>query len=344
MKKFLIIRLSSLGDIIHTLPAFAALRKNFPQADIYWLVEEKGKDILDFVPGINSTIVLFSKKWSVASKKFWIEVLRVVREIRQQDQIALDFQGLVKSGLFAFLSKAKTRIGFHKKNLRESGASIFYTEHLDPISEKMHIISKNLKLLTRIGIQNDTFEFPIQIPEAFSQSLLDKIKAKGYPAEGLLVVLNVGAAWETKRWFSEYWIELIRIMNDKKSDLYFLLLWGTDIERTLAEDIHAQTDTAIAPQLSLKEVMALIKEADLLVSGDTFALQVACALSRPVVGLFGPTTPKRNGPFSEQDKVAFHEMDCSHCYKRKCPNPKCLKAITPQEVAKLSLQILDRHD
>jgi len=343
MDKFLIIRLSSLGDIIHTLPAFAALRNYFPEAKIFWLVENKGKDILDFVPGIDRTIVLSSKKSRVVSKKFWAEFRRVVREIRQKDQVVLDFQGLGKSGLFAFLSNSKTRIGFHKKNLREPGASIFYTEYLDPISEKMHIVSKNLKLLTRIGIQNDTYEFPLQIPEALSKSVLEKMREQGYRGDNRLVVLNVGAAWETKRWFVERWIELIRILNEKNLGLFFLLLWGTETERALAEDIHAKTDSAMAPQLSLKEVMALVKEADLLISGDTFALQVACALSRPVVGLFGPTTPKRNGPFNEQDRVAFHEMECSHCYKRKCSSLECLKKITPQEVAMLSLQRLEKH-
>lgn len=344
MDKFLIIRLSSLGDIIHTLPAFAALRKYFPEAKISWLVETWGKDILDFVPGIDKTIVFSSKKKHVLSKIFRVEFKRVVREIRQKDQVVLDFQGLFKSGLFAFLSKSKTRIGFHKKNLREPGASIFYTEHLNPISEKMHIVSKNLKLLTRIGIQNDTFEFPLQIPEALSTSVLNKMRKQGYRGDKRLVLLNVGAAWETKRWFAERWIELIKILNEKNLDLFFLLLWGTETERALAEDIRAKTDLAIVPPLSLKEVMALIKEAELLISGDTFALQVACALSRPVVGLFGPTTPKRNGPFNEQDKVAFHEMECSHCYKRKCSNLKCLKNITPQEIAGLCLQRLEKHD
>jgi len=343
MDKFLIIRLSSLGDIIHTLPAYAALRKNYPEANISWLVEEKGKDILDFVPGINRTIVLSSKKWSIASKIYWAEFSRVVREIRLKDQVALDFQGLIKSGLFAYLSKAKTRIGFHKNNLRESGASLFYTENLDPISEKMHVIRKNLKLLTRIGIQNDSFEFPLQIPEALSHSVLEKIKTLGYHRESRLVILNVGAAWATKRWFAERWIELIRILNEKNLGLFFLLLWGSDVEKTLAEDIHSKTDTPLTPPLTLKEVMALINEADLLISGDTFALQVACALSRPVVGLFGPSSPKRNGPFSDQDSVAFHEMECSHCYKRKCPNTKCLKKITPKEVATLTQLRLEKH-
>ena len=113
MDKFLIVRLSSLGDIIHTLPAFSALRQSFPKATISWLVEDSGKEILDFVPGLDRIVVLYSKKWSKASKKFWREFFRVVKDLREKDQIALDFQGLVKSGLFGFLSGAKTRIGFH---------------------------------------------------------------------------------------------------------------------------------------------------------------------------------------------------------------------------------------
>ncbi len=343
MDEILLIRLSSLGDIIHTLPAFAAMREYFPEAKISWLVENQGKDILDFVPGIDRKIVLSSKKKRGLSKTFWAEFLRVVREIRQKDQVVLDFQGLIKSGLFAYLSKSKTRIGFHKKNLREPGASIFYTEYLDPISEEMHIVSKNLKLLTRIGIQNDTFEFPLQIPEALSTSVLNTVNELGYSGDKRLVLLNVGAAWETKRWFSERWNELIRILNEKNLNLFFLLLWGTETERALAEEVRAKTDSAIVPPLSLKEVMALVKEADLLISGDTFALQVACALSRPVVGLFGPTTPKRNGPFNDKDRVAFHELECSHCYKRKCSSLECLKKITPQEVAVLSLQRLEKY-
>jgi heptosyltransferase-1 len=92
--------------------------------------------------------------------------------------------------------------------------------------------------------------------------------------------------------------------------------------------------------MTIKEVMALVKESSLLISGDTFALQAACALSRPVVGIFGPTNPGRNGPFSPEDKVAFHEIPCSFCYKRKCSKLECLKKISAEQVASLSLNIL----
>ncbi len=151
----------------------------------------------------------------------------------------------------------------------------------------------------------------------------------------------MGAAWETKRWFPEKWIKLIEIMKTK--DFFSLLLWGNEEEKALADQVHKKTQVPLAPFLSLKEVMALIKESSLLVSGDTFALQVACAFSRPVVGIFGPSNPRRNGPFSPHDKVAIHEMECGNCYKRKCPTIECLKKITPQEVAALSHQLLKEN-
>jgi heptosyltransferase-1 len=145
----------------------------------------------------------------------------------------------------------------------------------------------------------------------------------------------VGAAWETKRWFSERWVALSKWIITEKSEYFPILLWGTETEKKLAESIRAETSIPIAPPLSLKEALALVQMSYLVVSGDTFALQAACALSIPIVGIFGPTNPKRNGAFDPRDKCAFHEMSCSYCYKRKCSTIECLKKITPEEVIEL---------
>jgi len=342
MDNLLIIRLSSLGDIIHTLPAFSALRKKFSEAKISWLVEEKGKEILDFVPGIDKTIVARTQGWPIHTRKFWREISRLKKEMRGGDQVALDFQGLLKSGLLAFLSGAEKRIGFHRKNLREPQAAWFYTERLGVMPETIHVIDKNLNLLTMMGIRENRYEFPLNIPQELIKSVKEKLSRTGYNRDKKLVVYNVGAAWRTKRWFADRWAELIEMM--KRQDLFSLLLWGSEEEKALAEEVHEKTGTPISPAFSLKEVMALVKQASLLVSGDTFALQAACALSRPVVGIFGPTNPQRNGPFRAQDKVAFHEIECSYCYKRACRNPECLKKIIPEEVAELCALALDKNE
>lgn len=341
MDTFLIIRLSSLGDIIHTLPAFSALRKNFTEAKIFWVVEKEGKEILDFVPGIDRIIVSHTGGRRLNSKKFWQEISRLKRELKNENQVTFDFQGLVKSGFLAFLSGAKKRIGFHRKNLREPLARFFYTERLEEIQETVHVINKNLKLLSRIGIKEEKYEFPLILPDELLETVRMKLREKGYDGQKKLVLFNVGAAWETKRWFPERWIELIEIMK-KKKEFFSLILWGNEEEKALADTIREKTQIPLSPFLSLKEVIATVKESSLLVSGDTFALQVACAFSRPVVGIFGPTNPRRNGPFYLRDKVAFHEMECSYCYKRACSSLDCLKKITPEEVASMSLQLLEK--
>ena len=341
MDNYLIVRLSSLGDIIHTLPAFSALRKTYPNGKISWVVEDKGKEILDFVPGIDKTVVTRTEGWRIGTRKFWKDISRLKKGIKNKDQVALDFQGLIKSGFIVYLSGAKKKIGFHRKNLRESLAGLFYTDQLEEVPETIHVIDKNLRLLTLLGIQQTDYEFPLILPEELVRSVKEKLLEIGYKEDKKLVVLNVGAAWKTKRWFSENWVELINLL--KRDNLYLLILWGNDEEKILAEEVQEKTGIPLAPDLSLKEVLALVKGSSLLVSGDTFALQVACAFSRPVVGLFGPTNPKRNGPFRPQDKVAFHEMECSYCYKRSCSNLECLKKITPKEVADLSISLLEEN-
>lgn len=327
MEKFLIIRLSSLGDIIHTLPAFAALRKNFPTAEIAWAVEAKGKDILDFVPGLNETVVVGSDGWR--------------KKLKNRNQTALDFQGLMKSGLIAYLARAGKRIGFHRKNLKEPFASVFYTDRLGKFPETEHVIRKNLELLTLVGIREKNIDFPLVVPDGLRRSVREKLAALGGRGTRRLVVFNLGAAWLTKRWLPENWVSVLK--NLKSENIFPLLLWGTDEEKEMAQAVSAKTGVLLAPFLSVQEVLALLKEAALLVSGDTFALQAACAMSVPVVGIFGPTNPARNGPFRAGDKVAYHELACSLCYQRTCESMECLKKVGPEEVVSLVRQSLRDH-
>jgi len=342
MDNFLIVRMSSLGDIIHTLPAYSALRKHYPKAKISWIVEENGKEILDLVPGLDRIVPVRLKRWKLGSGKFWKEYSRLKKEIRDKDQIAIDFQGLVKSGFLAFLSGARRRIGFHKANLRERQASLFYTERLAEVSEKEHVIEKNLKLLSLLGIDERNYEFPLSFPGELSEKVRKILDDLGYAPQKSLVLLNVGAAWETKRWPAGRWIELIGRIGD--GGIFPVMLWGSETEQELAKQVSQATGVPVVPSLTLQEVMALIRVGSVLVSGDTFALQAACALDRPVVGMFGPTTPTRNGPFRDQDRVVFHELECSHCYKRTCSRLDCLEKITPEEVAEAVLGILGMRE
>jgi lipopolysaccharide heptosyltransferase I len=341
MNKFLIIRLSSLGDIIHTLPAFAALRSSHPDAEITWVVEESGREILELVPGLDRIVVVQAKQWRWHTKDFRKEISRILSEIRDRDQVAIDFQGLIKSGLITWLSRSGKRLGFHRADLREPLASIFYTHHGDRFPPDEHVILKNLSLLNSLGIREEGLAFPIELPQALQATVQAKLQPLGFNGGGRLVVINVGAAWDTKRWTADKWKAVIVGLNSP--DIFPVLLWGTEPERLLAEEISSGSGIPLTPFLPLQEVLALLKAADLVVSGDTFALQAACALSRPVVAVFGPTDPRRNGPFSAEDKTVFHSLECSYCYQRTCPDLKCMAALKPEEVARLSRERLEEH-
>jgi len=340
---FLIIRLSSLGDIIHTLPALAALRKHFPQARIGWVVESKGSEILEWVSGLDRILVLPTSQRKPAGfllKPALAGFFKTLRQALRSQGKALDFQGLLKSGLIAFLSGARTRLGFSRPNLREPQAAWFYTQTVPPFDETNHVIDKNLRLLQLLGVSPPSWEFPLVV-EAKVKEKIKTLLSELQPSSNLpILVANVGAAWPTKRWPASHWIDYLRKIRASGRFSPFIL-WGTPEERKLAEEISRESKVPRLPYLTIKEVMALIDLTDLLVSGDTFALQVAAALEKPTVGLFGPTNPQRNGPWHKASRVAVTPLECRNCYARRCREATCLAAIPPEEVWQLTLELVD---
>jgi len=318
MKSYLLIRLSSLGDIVHAIPAFAALRRAETEARISWVVSPKGRPILELVTGLDEIIVVGEPGWK--------------KRLRDRERVALDFQGLIKSAWIGRLSGARRRLGFSRANLREPMARLFYTEKAPLLSEDDHVILKNIRLLELLGLYDRTVSFPLAVPEGLIHGVEDRIKETGYVPGRALAVLNVGAAWPTKRWLPERWVETLGKID--RSRLFPVLLWGTSEERRIASDIGRAAGVPLLPFLNVEETFALFKKASLLVSGDTFALQAACAVGLPVVALFGPTNPLRNGPFAPRDRVVYHELPCGRCYRRSCPNPKCLEEIKADEVVR----------
>lgn len=324
---FLIVRLSSLGDIVHTLPALAALRKHRPAARIAWLVEKPGREILECVEGLDEIIVRGEPGW--------------LGRLRRRGRTALDFQGLLKSGVYGGLSGARLRLGFSGRNLKERAAALFYNRRLPAFREDGHVIAKNLRLLTLLGIEERRFDFPIRIPEDLRIRARARLAGLGWDGERALSLCNVGAAWETKRWPASGWAEILPAL--KKAGAFPVLLWGNAAEREIAEAAASGTGVPLSPYLSVQDVLAWIREARLLISGDTFALQAACALGVRVVGLFGPTSPGRNGPFDSRDKVVYAPHDCAPCYRRTCERPDCLAAVAPGAVAAAAMELLSPH-
>lgn len=334
--RVLIVRLSSLGDVVHTLPVAAALRRAFPDAAIDWVVDERNADLLALVPVLDRVVVLRTRSRPAIGAM--IDCRRVLR--RRAYDVALDAQGLGKSALVARLSGAPRVVGFTTPFLRERWSRLFLTETADP-GRTTHVVDRNLGLLTALGIQDAAWAFPLErrpsdAPPAVSR-LIDS-------EDGRFALINPNAAWPNKCWPpARFGAVAARVR--RTHGLRSVVLWGPGDEPR-AEAVVAGSGGAatIAPRTDLADLVALLRAGTVLVSGDTGPLHLAAAVGTPVVGIYGPSNPARNGPWSPHDVVVSRFTACV-CHKerdrtgpvgrmvRHCKSSTwCLDDITVDEV------------
>ena len=331
--KVLIVRLGSLGDIIHAVPAAAAIRRAFPQATIDWLIDVRHRELLELVPVVDRKIPIRTN--DVRS------VLDVVRELRRaRYDVALDLQGLFKSAILARLSGASRVVGFPSELLRERGARLFYTETAGEPAP--HVIEKNMSMLKAIGIRMSEVEFPIddRNPGAAAEAR----SRLGVPEAQRFVLINPGAAWPNKRWPPVYFAEVVRALATRHG-LRSLVLWGPG-EEQLAHDVVVASDgaAAVSAPTSVADLVSLARACALMISGDTGPMHIAAAMGTPLIGIFGPTDPSRNGPWGEDDLSVSRYRACACHYERQCRiSGWCLLDISPREVMDLVDKRLARH-
>jgi lipopolysaccharide heptosyltransferase I len=327
--KILLVRLGSLGDIIHAVPAAAAIRRALPQASIDWLVDERHRDVLELVPVVNRRIAVNTS--SVGS------LSSVIRQLRATGyDAALDLQGLLKSAVLARLSGASRVIGFPKDLLREPAARLFYSETAGDVAP--HVIDKNLSMLKAIGVRMPDVEFPLD--DRSPHVVVEARSRLGLTDGQRFALINPGAAWPNKRWPPVYFAEVSRELA-KRHDLRSLVLWGPGEEAIAGTVVAASDNTAaVSPPTTIADIVSLTKAAALMISGDTGPMHIAGASGTPLVGIFGPTDPHRNGPWSEDDLVVSRYRACVCHYQRRCRIAGwCLLDISPREV----MELVDRR-
>jgi lipopolysaccharide heptosyltransferase I len=321
VNRLLVVRLGSLGDLVHTLPAVSAIHRTFPRLEIDWLVDAVHKDFLALVPILTSVVTL-----TAPNARGWIDVRRRLRA-RQYDA-ALDFQGLVKSAALSRLSGATRVMGFDRASLREPAAALLYRECV-PGGSGGHVIQKNLRLAAAVGAHTTTTEFPLRPIES---AALAAVQAKD-PSP--FALLNPGAAWPNKRWPADRFGRLAAWLRDQHG-LRSVALWVPGEEDLARAIVSASSGAATeAPRTQLTDLVALSRAAKLLVSGDTGPTHIAAAVGTPVVALFGPTDPLRNGPWSPDDRTLSRYTTCDCHYERRCRRTAeqwCLGTITEDEV------------
>lgn len=319
-ERLLILRMSALGDIVHTLPAVAALRQSFPRAQIDWLVDSKWSPILEGNPDATKIIPM--------DRRNWRNVLATIRQLRAaRYTIALDCQSLYRSAILARLCGAPRRVGFDKRYARESAAVLFYTETITP--HRLHKVEHNLELVESIGAHVNEIRFWLPTSRE-AREHVDRVLAAHDITD--FFVLSPGGGWGSKCWPAERYGALHRALVERYG-WRGVISFGPG-ERDLAENVWraAGLPEPVVESFDLPQLIALLRRAKFLVAADTGPLHLASALGTPVVGLYGPTDPARNGPFSKHDVVVRNASAADTTYRRdKTPAPSMF-SITGEQV------------
>jgi lipopolysaccharide heptosyltransferase I len=332
--KALIVRLSSIGDVVHTLPALAALRT--AGWDVGWMVEARAAELLAGHPLIAHAVrVERPSLFRIGAMR------RMARQLREQAyDVAIDFQGLWKSALWARLSGAARVLGYAAPWRREPASAFLIDEQVDLPEDAQHVIDKNLALLRALSIDNvGSRVFPLpQSPERVAR-MEEQCQEMDL---GTFAILNPGGGWASKLWPPDRFGALARILKER--GLTPLVTWGPGEEALADRVVVASGGTARRCfPTSLLDYTELARRARVVVAADTGPLQLACAVGAPVVALFGPTEPTRNGPFGEDDIVVRRAPLCAPCHKRRCRiHADVMKAIHPDEVARAIARRLAR--
>jgi heptosyltransferase-1 len=337
--KILIIKLSAIGDVVQTLPALEAIKKRYPDSKITWVVEEAAAGILEGHPLVDRLLVSQRKTWlqqlrnPVTALRGLRGITGFIRDLRSTSyDIAIDFQGLFKSGMVIGGARAKRKIGFD--GTREL-SYLFLNERLPAYDNEKHALERYLDIARYLGAQDlsPTCTLPLGPEREGVLQRLGTLKQPGRP----LVVMNPGARWKTKLWPEKNFAALAdRLMNEKNAVVLFA---GGPDDRAMIERIRSQMKGTgahnWAGETTLKELAALASLSDLFVTTDTGSMHLAVAAGAKVLALFGPTAPWRTGPYGQLDRVVRTGIACSPCFQRDCDKKvECMAGISVDEVMK----------
>lgn len=333
--RMLLVRMGALGDIVHALPVLAALTRSRPDVAVDWLVDARYDNVLALVDGLSRRIVVRATHGHAAEDAVGFAgvggMVPAVRFLRRQGYAAaLDLQGLLKSAVFAWASGATRVVGFARAALREPAAAWAYDECV-PVDDAGHVVHKNLTLLQALGVPAAGIRFPWRlVPSAVADAVAADARVRD---AGGVVLLNPGAAWENKRWPPAHFGALAARLAAAYG-LVSVVTWGPG-ERDRAEAVVAASSghAVASPPTALHDVLALARAARLCVSGDTGPLHLAASVGTPIVGLFGPTRPERNGPWLAEDEAVSRAGECVCFHKRACLRGQaCIDRIAVDEV------------
>jgi lipopolysaccharide heptosyltransferase II len=327
--KILILKPSSLGDIVQALPVLRLLKKHFPASEIYWWIDSHLAPLLEGDPDLAGLVRFDRRRWG--SPRHWGEIWRSVRWLRaQRFDWVIDLQSLMRSGIFAWLANGELLVGLDEPR---EGARGFYSLVARRSSFYLHAVDWYLEVLRLLDVPvHWNFQWLPPRPDVAAA-----VRRKWPVAEGRCIAIQPGARWPTKRWPAEHFAELIRRLAVTRPGARFAIL-GSEDEQELGATISRAAPHCLdlTGRLSLPEMVEWLRLSELMIANDTGPLHVAAALGTPVFALYGPTEPRRNGPYGQLDRVLQLDLPCVPCRKADCAYAKpfeCLRGMAPVVVA-----------
>ena len=343
-KNILLIKMSSLGDILHTLPFAAALRKRYPHARITWLVHPQFAGFVPDPPVIDEVLyfdkVKFNKMGLGEKLKYFYEMRDLLHS--KHFDLVIDMQGLFKSAVLAAISGCSNRIGYCE--MREGSG--FVSKAISGAHSKDHVIERYLDVARYLGAKVeslDDVEFPMPDLSKETASVREKLQGLGWDGNKYVVIVP-GARWWTKEWPVEHYVALAKLLA--KEGINVVLAGGPDDAakgKAIAEQCASGKVLDMTGKTSLRELAALINDCCFYISADTGPLHFAAALKKPLVAMYGPTKADRTGPYgSKNSTVLLSPAKCAGCLKKKCDDWHCMHDITPELVYEIYVKKVEQ--
>lgn len=315
ISRILVVKPSSLGDIVHSLPFLNSIRERFNDAEIHWVVARGLEGLLEGHPMIDHLLIINKDQWKKISRaaKTAGELKKLISDLkREKYDLVVDLQGLLRSGLITLATGAKVRVGF--KESRE-GSTLFYTHRVRG-GRDVHAVDRYLKVAAFLGCDTSDIRFP----------LLDEPCTPGFDE---YAVIAPGARWMTKMWSPERFGELASLLPVKS-----VVIGSSSDEKVsnIVVDNSRGSAISFSGRTNLRELVGLIKNARFMICNDTGPMHIAAALNVPVFAIFGPTNPARTGPYGDIHTIIREDLDCTPCYRRKCDDLRCMDSVTADKV------------
>jgi heptosyltransferase-1 len=346
--RILIIKTSALGDIIHALPVLDYLHKVCPGIEVDWVIEEPFKDVVTGNDLLHRLHIIRTRTWRkfVFSAETLHEVCDVWKGLRNSHyDMVFDIQGNLKSGIIAWLTGAKKRFGFTKDYLQESVNALFTNHKIAQRKQDDNANTRYLRVVSAaFGLDYSGVDLAVDIytgpnENAVAEKLLDECNSVP------VMLFHGGTTWQTKFWSEEGWIELGKAVHASFPNAMILLSWGNDPEKSTAERVAAGIGcrVRVLEKYSLKGIVAIIKNIDVVIGGDTGLIHLAAAVGTPTVSYYRASDGSVSGPRGPKHIIVQSSLSCTRCFRTNCDkDSECRSSITVDAIL-AGIEILQPH-